>query len=178
MSLARLTLLTTFVAVCTGPLSLGMTRFAAATEAAVKSKFLLEEEPEDPTDVIAFRKAAKDQNEAVVVGRIGGRKTPWVKNAAAFSIVDRSLKPCNEIEGDNCPAPWDYCCENNLPKATVLVMLVDDAGKLVREDARKLLGVKELQTVVVQGKAKRDKAGNVTLMASKIFVRSDKRVLK
>ena len=160
-----------------GALGLLPTTCAVAAEPAPKSKFLLKEEPEKSADVIAFRKAAEDKKEAVVIGRIGGRANPWVKNAAAFSIVDRSLKPCNERPGDSCPRPWDYCCESDLPKATVLVMMVDENGKVVREDARKLLGVKELQTVVVQGKAKRDKAGNVTLLASKVYVRSDKRVL-
>lgn len=146
----------------------------SASETEAKSKFLLDAEPKESADVIAFRKDAKDQGDVVVVGRIGGRKNPWIKNAAAFSIVDRSLKPCNEMEGDTCPSPWDYCCEADLPKATVLVMVVDDSGKVVHEDARKLLGVKELQTVVVQGKAKRDKAGNVTIMANRVFVRGDK----
>jgi hypothetical protein len=153
------------------------TNFAIVAAPAPQSKYLLKEEPEEPADVIAFRKEAKDKKDAVVIGRIGGRSNPWVKNAAAFSIVDRSLKPCNEREGDSCTKPWDYCCESDLPKATVLVMMVDENGKVVREDARKLLSVKELQTVVVQGKAKRDKAGNVTVLASKLYVRSDKRVL-
>ena len=92
------------------------------------------------------------------------------QGCAAFSIVDRSLKPCNEIEGDTCKTPWDYCCEADLAKATVLVMFVDDKGKLVKQDARELLGVKELDTVFVHGKAKRDKAGNITLLASKLYV--------
>jgi hypothetical protein len=164
-------------AVAVGVVALFVTNLASAAEPAPKSKFLLKEEPEESTDVIAFRKAAEDTKDAVVIGRIGGRSNPWVKNAAAFSIVDRSLKPCNEREGDSCPKPWDYCCESDLPKATVLVMIVDDIGKVVREDARKLLGVKELQTVVVQGKAKRDKTGNVTVLASKLYVRRDKRIL-
>ena len=68
---------------------------------------------------------------------------------------------------------WDYCCEADLPKATVLVMVVDEDGKIVKQDARELLGVKELDTVFIQGKAKRDKAGNVTILASKLFVPTD-----
>ncbi len=64
------------------------------------------------------RKMPKTQQDVVVVGRIGGRVNPWVKGTAAFPIVDRSLKPCNEIEGDTCETPWDYCCEAELPKAT------------------------------------------------------------
>ena len=106
-----------------------------------------DEQPKDAADVIALRKDAKDKQDVVVVGRIGGRPNPWIKGAAAFSIVDRSLKPCNEIEGDTCKTPWDYCCEADLPKATVLVMFVDDEGKIVKQDARELLGVKELDTL-------------------------------
>jgi hypothetical protein len=97
-----------------------------------------------------------------------------VKNAAAFSIVDRSLTPCNEIEGDKCKTPWDYCCATNLPKSTLLVMLYDSDGKLVKKDARSLLGVQELDTVVIQGKAKRDKAGNIAIVAAKMYVVPDR----
>ena len=106
----------------------------------------------------------------VVVGRVGGRKSPWVKNAAAFSIVDRSMKACNERPGDTCPTPWDFCCEADLPKSTLLVLVQDADGKLIKKDARELLGLKELDTVFIQGKAKRDKTGNVTLVAAKFFV--------
>ena len=42
--------------------------------------------------------------------------------------------------------------------------IVDASGKPVATDARKLLGVKELQTVVVRGTAKRDEAGNLTVL--------------
>ena len=44
-------------------------------------------------------------------------------------------------------------------------------GKPVATDARELLGVKELDTLVVQGKAQRDDSGNLTILASKVFVR-------
>lgn len=143
--------------------------------AAEKSGYLLDEAPEDAAEVAASREEAKDQQEIVVVGRIGGRANPWIKGTAAFSIVDRSLRPCNEIEGDTCRTPWDYCCEADLPNATVFVTVVDSAGKIVKQDARELLGVKELDTVYVAGKAKRDKAGNLTLQASKLYVAPDKK---
>ena len=142
--------------------------------AAADSSMLLEKEPTGAVDVLALRKDAKDKQSVVVVGRIGGRVNPWVKGTAVFPIVDRSLKPCNEIEGDTCKTPWDYCCEADLPKATVLVMFVDENGKVIKKDPRELFGVKELQTVVVQGAAKRDAKGNVTVLASKLFVRDDK----
>jgi hypothetical protein len=148
---------------------------AKANDQQSNGAYLLQEQPDDAADVLTVRKDAKDQQAVVVVGRIGGRKNPWIKGAAAFSIVDRSLKPCSEIEGDTCRTPWDYCCEANLPKATVLVMVVDDEGKLVKQDARELLGVKELDTLFITGKAKRDKAGNVTILASKVFLPTEKK---
>jgi hypothetical protein len=143
--------------------------------AAEGDAYKLDEAPKDAAEVIATRDEAKDQQEVVVVGRIGGRTNPWIKGAAAFSIVDRSLTPCNEIEGDTCKTPWDYCCEAELPKATAFVAFVDGNGKIVKQDARELLGVQELDTVYIQGKAKRDKAGNVTLQAVKLFVAPDEK---
>ena len=137
------------------------------------SAYLLDAEPQGAADIIQIREAAADSDDVVVVGRIGGSHNPWVEGSAAFSIVDRSLKACSDIEGDQCPAPWDYCCESadNLAASTALVKLVDENGQLVKTDARELLNVKELQTVVVRGKAKRDDAGNLTVLASEIYIK-------
>jgi hypothetical protein len=136
------------------------------------TKFLLTTEPEGANDVIKVREDAGDGDDVVIVGRIGGSAKPWVEGRAAFSIVDESLKACSDIEGDNCPIPWDYCCETSrLPTATALVKVVDEGGVLVKADARELLSVKELSTVVVKGKAQRDDAGNLTVLASGVFVK-------
>jgi hypothetical protein len=156
--------------------SLAVLGCGSATETSKSNKFLLPAEPGGAVDVLALRADAKDQQDIVVVGRIGGRVDPWVKGTAAFPIVDRSLRACNQIEGDTCETPWDYCCEPNLADATVLVKFVDEAGKTIKEDPRELLNVKELQTVVVKGKAQRDKDGNVTVLASQLHVRPDQEV--
>jgi hypothetical protein len=144
-----------------------------AAEGDANSQYLLDKEPERAVDVMALRSDVKDLEDVVVIGRIGGRENPWVNGTAAFPIVDRSLTPCSEIEGDTCATPWDYCCESNLADATVLVMFVDEDGKAIKQDPRELLHVKELQTVTVQGRAKRDEAGNVTILASKLHVHND-----
>ena len=49
--------------------------------------------------------------------------------------------------------------------------IVDKQGNLVKADARRLLSVKELQTVLVRGKAKRDVGGNLTILANGVYVR-------
>jgi hypothetical protein len=145
-----------------------------AAEASNEKGYLLKEEPKNAKGVVKLRKDAKNGEEVVVVGRIGGRVNPWIKGAAAFSIVDEAVKSCDQIEGDNCPTPWDYCCEAGLPQKTVFVTFVDGAGKIVKKDARQLLKVRELQTVVVKGKVKRDKKDNVSIQATKVYVRTPK----
>jgi len=151
---------------------------AAETSAADEKGYLLKEEPKDAKGVAKLKKEAKNGEDVVIVGRIGGRKNPWIKGAAAFSIVDEGVKSCDQIHGDSCPTPWDYCCMADLPKSTVFVTFVDDAGKVVKKDARQLLKVKELQTVVVKGRVKRDKTNNVSIQATKVYVRPAKRALK
>lgn len=137
------------------------------------SVYLLDVEPEGGQDVISARKTSKDQGDVVVIGRIGGSETPFVKGLAAFEIVDSSLKACSDIPGDKCPKPWDYCCDlDKLPMSKVLVKVVDRDGEIVMSDARRLLKLKELQTVVVTGKAQRDEAGNMTVLAHGVFVRN------
>jgi hypothetical protein len=148
-----------------------ITPAAVGKPSAEGEKYVLPTEPDAAQSVQSARTAAETEDEVVVAGRIGGSVDPWLEGIAAFSIVDPSLKACNAIPGDNCPTPWDYCCESNLKDSMALVKIVDDGGNVVQSDARTLLGVKELDTVVVRGKAQRDDAGNLTILASGVHVR-------
>ena len=137
------------------------------------SKFLLTQEPEGATSIIQVRAAAKDGDEVVLIGRIGGSSDPWVEGRAAFSAVDESLRACSDIPGDLCPQPWDYCCETDkLPTATALIKIVDEEGSLVNADAKQLLDVAELSTVVIHGTAQRDESGNLTVLARGVYVKA------
>jgi hypothetical protein len=146
---------------------------SAAKSSEAASEYLLKTEPAGAQEIIAVRANAKNDEEVTLVGRIGGDTNPWVEGRAAFSLVDNSLKSCSDIPGDACEKPWDYCCESGetLAASRVLVKIVDKQGKLVATDARKLLGVKELQTLVVHGKAQRDDKGNLTVLATGVFVK-------
>jgi hypothetical protein len=136
------------------------------------SKYLLTTEPADAKAVAAAKKDVEDGAEVILVGRIGGSESPFVAGRASFTIVDTSLVPCSERPGDSCPTPWDYCCDTDqLPGSMAAIKVVDDAGKTLPIDAKTGLGLKELQTVVVRGKAKRDEAGNLSVLATGIFVK-------
>ncbi|MFH1303568.1 MAG: hypothetical protein ABIK07_21140 [Planctomycetota bacterium] len=165
-----------FVAGCGGPTSAPENKSStesSETKPTTTTEVLLTSEPAGAKEVIDARKSAVNDEEVVLVGRIGGSENPWVDGRAVFSIVDNSLKACSDIPGDGCAKPWDYCCETDkLPTAMALIKVVDEKGTLINEDARKLLNLKELQTVVVKGKAQRDDAGNLTVFANGIFVRN------
>ncbi|MSQ96853.1 MAG: hypothetical protein EXR98_20185 [Gemmataceae bacterium] len=137
-----------------------------------RAKYLLASEPAGAKGVKEIKQQAKDGDEVVVVGRIGGSVKPFT-GRASFTIVDLSFKPCNEIEGDSCETPWDYCCDapDELAKGKVLVKLVDAAGKTLPEDAKELLSIKELQTVVIQGQMRKGEDNSVSVVVNGIFIR-------
>ncbi len=136
------------------------------------ARFVLAEEPADAKTVIETRKDSQDGDDVTITGRIGGDVDPWVQGRAAFLIVDSSLVPCSEREGDSCKTPWAYCCDTDrLTESKATIKFVDEAGQTVSTDARQLLGVKELQRVTIRGKAKRDEAGNLTVLARGIYVK-------
>lgn len=140
--------------------------------AAEGAKYLLSEAPDGAENVIQVRDASKDGDNVVIVGRIGGSTDPWTDDRAAFSIVDLSLQACSDRPDDDCPTPWDYCCDTDkLPASTALVKVVNENGDLVKTDARSLLGVKELSTVVVKGKVERDDTGKFIILATGIHVK-------
>lgn len=142
-----------------------------AVEAKPAKSYVVDAEPAGALAVGDARESATDDAEIVVVGRIGGSEQPFVDGLAAFTIVDPKVPHCAAEE--NCPTPWDYCCEQNLVKDNIAtIKIVDEAGKPVAQDAKKLLGVKELSMVVVRGKAKRDEEGNLSVLADQVFLKN------
>jgi hypothetical protein len=152
---------------CGGPDETGP---APSADQASAADYLMSERPPEALGVIEARENAQDGEQVSVTGRIGGSEEPWVEDRAAFTLVDLSLSPCNDDMEERCPTPWDYCCESELPKARVLVKVVDANEQVVREDARTFFGLKELQQLTVLGTATRDEAGNLSILARQIHI--------
>jgi hypothetical protein len=145
---------------------------ATSQPAPEAEKYLLASAPKEPQSVKQAKESAEDGEEVTLVGRIGGSVSPFVSGRASFTLVDTSLVPCSERSGDSCKTPWDYCCDTDeLPASTAVVKVVDDEGRTIPLDAKTKLGMQELQTVVVRGKAKRDEAGNLTVLAPAVYVK-------
>jgi hypothetical protein len=142
---------------------------ATPTQVSASPEFRLANEPAGAVEVLDAKDQAKDGDPIVVVGRLGGGVNPWVDGRAAFLLVDTRILPSCE-EGSHCKADCPDCAKEMMAAST-MVKFVGDDGKVLPVDARTLLGVKEQETVVIQGVASRDKTGNVSIAAKGIFVR-------
>jgi hypothetical protein len=165
-----LAVLATAIGCGTAPESAGIVAQATAVNID-GSKFLLNEEPEGAVGVIAARESAEDGKPLVMVGRIGGAANPWIEGRAAFTLLDASMTVVAEgemAEGAICTGD---CCATERLTCTAMVKVVDAEGQLIAVDSRQLLGVKEADMVVVEGKAQKDKTGNFVMLANRVYIR-------
>jgi hypothetical protein len=140
----------------------------ANTPPKSKGNFQLIEEPDGAIGVAELREQARQGDSVVVVGCIGGGVSPWIKGRAAFVLVDvvASMECDDACTDENC-----NCRAVELADSIVMVKFLDEQGQVIATDAKQLLGVEALETVVVKGKATRDKAGNVALIAEGLYIR-------
>lgn len=146
--------------------------------------YLLDAEPpaaQSVADVWARLDAAKTPADVVVVGRINGLGQPtWDSARAAFLIADLELadevaaQPDEHDEtpkhdAENCP----FCRKKLKEELTglALIEVVDPSGAVPARDARKLLGLRDDQVVVVRGQGEVDSLGSLVVRTTGIYVR-------
>ncbi len=139
----------------------------SAATVANQAIYRLDAEPPGAVDVIAALAEADDGDDVVVAGRVGGRGNPWIDGLAAFTIVDLSAK----LHAGCCPGPSCSGAAAGPSAPQALVRMVDAGGETIATDSRQLLGIEPAQAVVVRGRARRDDAGNLTLVADGVYVR-------
>ncbi len=145
---------------------------ATGTPVIAPSLFVTEK-PADAKAVAASKKSAKKGDTVVIEAKIGGRADPFVKNRAMFMVADRSLKSCDQIPGDTCAKPWDYCCEPPESKKTnmMTVQIVGADGKPLKVGAQGAGHLEPLALIVIEGTvAEVDDKGTFIVNATKIFV--------
>lgn len=144
---------------------------SAAPTSDLPASYHLASEPPGALSVIEVHKNAKDGDAVVVVGDVGGSATPFVSGAAAFTLVDSSMKSCVN-DGMNCATPWDYCCEDPAAMQLATATIEFRAGDaVISASPRGFHGLDHLKRVVVKGTAKRDAQGNLTIVAEGVHVR-------
>lgn len=144
----------------------------ASAPSVDRSKYVLAEEPEGAVGVMMAREDAKDQDAIVLVGRIGGRKNPWIEGRSAFTLIDASITVVADgKESGDAQICMDDCCATLRADCTTLVKIVDDRGQVLPIDARELLDANPNDMVVIQGKVRRDDEGSFSITASGVYVR-------
>lgn len=127
------------------------------------------------THVAAAKATARQGDEIVIVGRIGGSEEPFVAGRAVFTIVDPALKSCADMDDpDHCKTPWDYCCEERdaMKRGTATIEIADAGGRPLPIAVRGLQGLDPLATVAVTGTVtERNDAGLLVVRARRIEVR-------
>lgn len=137
------------------------------------AQYVLNEEPVGAVGVMAAREESQNMDEIVVVGRIGGRKDPWIDGRAAFMVIDAAMTIVADSEdsGED-QVCMDDCCASLRAECTTLVKIVDDGGTPLAIDAREVLGADVNDMVVVKGVVQRDEdGGTFTIAASGVYVR-------
>src|SRR5262245_40393810 len=110
---------------------------------ATRDRILLKSEPEKPVSLDAAREAAKSKPEVVVTGRIaaaGGE--PWVTGKASFIITELPEEEEGHSHGpDHNPEDCPFCKHKASKAPMASVQFLDEQGKILSIDARKLFGV-------------------------------------
>ncbi len=143
----------------------------AAATALLPTGLFVTEQPAGAVGVIASRAASKPGDHVVVLGRIGGSRSPFVSNRAIFTIIDPSLKSCVEMgDDDHCPRPWDYCCEErkSLTAALAMIEVVGADGKPIELSLESEGTLKPLMLVAVEGTIQPGEGGAMLIRADHI----------
>ena len=147
----------------------------AESAAALPSSLFLAKAPEGAIELAAAKKSAKPGDEIVVRGRVAGQMEPLAPNRAILTLLDASVKTCDQMPGDGCKTPWDACCEprESLQASTATIQIVDAGGKPLKTTLRGANGIEPLKEVTVVGKVK-DSGGADTLVidATGLYVKS------
>ena len=145
---------------------------AALAADALPANLFLNERPKDAKELRDAKAAAKRGDRITFTARIGGRAAPFVKDRALCTIIDTRLRSCDEIPGDTCPKPWDYCCEpKESLKANVATMQVVGAdGKPLKIAIEGANGLKPLSRITVTGTVAEVADGMLVVNADGIFI--------
>lgn len=165
-------------ALCTLFLLVNPPAIPPAETPKIPATVFVTEAPKDAKDVAALKKTAKRGDTVVMKATVGGRSEPFVKNRAIFMVADRSLKACNQIPGDTCSKPWDYCCESPESKKANLatVQFTGTDGKPLKVGAQAAGGLEPLKLIVVEGVVSEiDDQGTFVIDAKKVFVEPAKK---
>lgn len=143
------------------------------------AEVVLQTAPDKPVDIATMRTSAQAGETVTFTGKIMGSDTVFMDGRAVMILGDpKKMTPCNEIPGDECPAPWDVCCDDPdvVTASIVTVQVVDESGKPVKASLKGVSGLTELSSVTVTGEvAASSNKENMLVNATGIYVHPSKK---
>ena len=140
---------------------------STAPEVSVFDGFFATVPPEGAVEIHEARGGAVPGEEITLRGRVMGRSHPFVDGRAAFVLGDTTLlTPCNEKPDDECPTPWDVCCDSAEAKreGTATIQIVGDDGRVIAQPLREVNGLVELSTLTLRGTVADGSSGDALIV--------------
>lgn len=156
----------------------GETSQSGATEqkrVSLPDGLLLDHPPTGVTAISQIKQSAKEGDQVVLRGVVGGRVKPIVDNRAVMTVVDASTSNQCTSPNDMCTTPWDYCCESpeQLKPHLATVQIVDDHGHPLTIDLTGATTIKPMSVLVVKGEvSSKPNAFTLVVNARGLFVES------
>ena len=142
-------------------------------EVSFPEGLILASPPANAKGLGEVKKSASAGDTVTFKARIGGTTDCFIDGRAAMIVVDPALESCDQIHGDACETPWDYCCEpeESLTANTATVQIVDAAGSPLDLSLKGKHGMEELKTITVVGKvAQKNDEGLMVVNATGVHV--------
>lgn len=141
---------------------------------ASRDRFVLAKEPAGAASFSDVRQSIAEKRQVVLVGRIAaGDQEAFVDGQAVFFVTDAYGDDASH-GGDvgHDPANCPFCKRRaSKPESKAIVQFLDEQGKVVPVDARKLFDLEPNQVVVIEGEATIDSLNVMFVSAKGIHVR-------
>ena len=122
-------------------------------KATIPDGFITKNPLGESISVLEARSRNEPAKQMIVEGAICGILEPFTSNRAMFILGDLSIKTCDKTPGDNCPTPWDACCEDRkkIISGSLTVRLLDENGTLKDGTLKNVNGLNAGRKIKVQG---------------------------
>jgi len=139
------------------------------------ASLVLTSAPDNAIDIADLRKSGKPGDTVIFTGNVIGSHSVFMDGRAVMIMGDpKKITSCNLIPGDECPTPWDVCCDDHdaIKASIITVQVVDEAGKPLMTGLKGLGGLKELSALTIIGRvAENSNESNMLINATGIFVK-------
>lgn len=137
-------------------------------------QLIVSEKPADAQTIAQVRSSFEVGQKVTFEGKVMGHKDPFVAGRAMVVLGDPSkLTSCDLKDCDQCPTPWDVCCDDpdDIKKFTATVQVVDAKGAPLKQGIKGLKGIAELSTLTITGTiAEGSNENNLLINASSIYL--------